>query len=62
MEKQKTIKNFDLLVELYNNWADKNVSIAQPITSAAIGNSIETELKFWETQADSALVRLPNPL
>ena len=62
MEKQKTIKNFDLLVELYNNWADKNVSIAQPITSAAIGNSIETELKFWEMQADSALVRLPNPL
>lgn len=62
MEKQKTIKNFDLLVELYNNWASENTNIAQPITSTAISDSIETERKFWEFQADSALVQLPNPL
>jgi hypothetical protein len=62
MEKQNTIKNFDLLVELYNNWADKNSSVAQPITSTAISDSIQTERKFWEFQADSALVQLPSSL
>lgn len=46
-EKSKIIKNFDQLVELYNQWAETNPDIAAPIHSDNLEEKIVKETQFW---------------
>lgn len=46
-EKKNTIKNFDQLLELYNQWADVNQDIATPIENTDLNTSISKETAFW---------------
>lgn len=57
-EKRRIIKNFDALVDLYNEWLIKNPNIASPITDYGISKQSTTESSFWNsifTQGESQL-------
>ena len=62
-EKRKTIKNFDALIEIYNQWAGDNSKIASAITARSIVEKGYSESNFWNLLADSNTVPpglLPN--
>ena len=46
-EKHQIIKNFDDLVEVYNNWVSANPGIANPIDNTIIQKQIANESNFW---------------
>jgi hypothetical protein len=46
-EKMKIVKNFDALIQVYNNWAEKNASIATPIVKENLSTQIQQENQFW---------------
>lgn len=52
-EKKQTIKNFDLLIEIYNQWADKNPDISCPADETALNDKINSEDYFWKSIVDS---------
>jgi hypothetical protein len=54
-EKKKIIKNFDSLVDVYNNWATHNLNICSPISNNDVDSEIAVESQFWK-QIDSALL------
>jgi hypothetical protein len=62
-EKRKIIKNFDHLVEIYNQWVSANADIALPMTDQTIEENIQTECQFWNSIINPSLaqsVLLPN--
>ena len=62
-EKRKTIKNFDALIEIYNQWAKNNCDIASAIDTESILEKSHRESSFWNLLADSNTARpglLPN--
>jgi len=46
-EKHQIIKNFDNLVEVYNNWVSANPGITNPIDNTIIQKQIANESNFW---------------
>jgi hypothetical protein len=48
-EKQKTIRNFDQLMEIYNNWALAHPDTASPVTGQDLVNKTHTESEFWNS-------------
>ena len=46
-EKRKIIKNFDVLIELYNKWAKDNPTVASHVTAEGLLELIQTESQFW---------------
>ena len=52
-EKRKTIKNFDALIEIYNQWAEHNSDIASVIDTESILEKSHRETNFWNLLADS---------
>jgi len=46
-EKHQIIKNFDDLVEVYNNWVSANPGLANSINNTIIQNQITNESNFW---------------
>lgn len=62
-EKSKIIKNFDQLVELYNQWTETNPDIAAPIHSDNLEEKIVKETQFWNLNTGSTetmQAQLPN--
>jgi hypothetical protein len=48
-DKQKTIRNFDQLIEIYNNWVLAHPDIASPVTDQDLVNKTHTESEFWNS-------------
>jgi hypothetical protein len=48
-EKQKTIRNFNQLIEIYNDWALDHPDIAFPVTNQDLVDKTHTESKFWNS-------------
>jgi hypothetical protein len=48
-EKQKTIRNFEQLIEIYNNWALANPETASPLSDQDLSNKTHTESEFWNS-------------
>jgi hypothetical protein len=48
-EKQKTIRNFDQLIEIYNDWALAHPDIALPVSDQDLMNKTHTESEFWNS-------------
>jgi hypothetical protein len=48
-DKQKTIRNFDQLIEIYNNWALAHSDIVSPVTDQDLVNKTHTESEFWNS-------------
>jgi hypothetical protein len=46
-DKRKIIKNFDVLVDLYNKWVINNPTTASPVTDSGLLDSMQTESQFW---------------
>ena len=64
-EKQKTIRNFDQLIEIYNNWAMDNSNTATPVTDQNLIDSGQSESEFWNSifKSDNSLQSLlPNQM
>jgi hypothetical protein len=64
-EKQKTIRNFDQLIEIYNNWAQANPETASPVTDQGLSDKTHTESEFWNSifkPSGSLPELLPNQL
>jgi hypothetical protein len=62
-EKRKTIKNFDTLIELHNQWVLDNPGITSAIDKESMLEKSHAELNFWNLLADSTdqlPVLLPN--
>lgn len=62
-EKRKIIGNFAQLIDIYNQWLDRNPHIADPVDEQALDQSVHTELSFWDQlfrPTDSQPVALPN--
>jgi hypothetical protein len=57
-EKRKTIKNFDALIEIYNQWAKNNCDIASAIDTESILEKSHRESSFWNLLEDSNTVPL----
>jgi len=55
-EKQKIIKNFDQLLEIYNRWASKHPDLYAQIESADINNNISNENRFWKNFQSTELI------
>jgi hypothetical protein len=55
-EKKKIIKNFDRLIEVYNNWSVQNSDICGPINSELVASQAEKEFNFWNNVASTALI------
>jgi hypothetical protein len=53
-EKQKTIRNFDQLIEIYNNWARANSETASPVTDQHLLEKTHTESEFWNSIFNSS--------
>jgi hypothetical protein len=51
----KIVKNFDQLLEIYNQWADSNPDISTKISTDAMSNNIQKENQFW-TGTSNALI------
>ena len=61
-DKKSVIKNFDRCLEIYNQWAAANPTIAQPLTAEDLDQHVEQENKFWrDFVADKALSGTTNP-
>jgi hypothetical protein len=54
-EKRKIITNFAQLIDLYNQWLEHNPGIAEPVDEQALGESVDTELTFWNQLFRSAV-------
>ena len=64
-EKQKTIRNFEQLIEIYNNWALANPETASPVTGQNLSEKTHTESEFWNSifnPSGSSPELLPNQL
>jgi hypothetical protein len=64
-EKQKTIRNFDQLIEIYNNWAMAHSNTASPVTDQNLIDSGQSESEFWNSifKSNSSLHNLlPNQM
>ena len=48
-EKKHTIRNFDMLIDIYNEWATKNPNIASVIDKNSMNNNIDSENSFWKS-------------
>ena len=61
-EKRKIIKNFDVLIDLYNKWAISHPTIASPVTDSGLLDLIQTESQFWNPPPDPSALQqfLPN--
>lgn len=62
-EKRKTIKNFDTLIELHNQWVVNNPGITSTIDKESMLEKSHAEFNFWNLLADSTdqqPVLLPN--
>jgi hypothetical protein len=62
-DKQKTIRNFDQLIEIYNNWANSHQDIASLVTDQDLFVKTHTESDFWNSifnSIDSLPEMLPN--
>ena len=46
-DKRKIVKNFDVLIDLYNKWAINNPTVASPVTDSGLLDSMQTESQFW---------------
>jgi hypothetical protein len=55
-EKRKTIKNFDALIEIHNQWAKNNSDIASVIDTESILEKSHCESNFWNLLADPTAV------
>ncbi len=55
-EKKKIVKNFNQLIEIFNQWAELNPDISSTVTDDGITNSIQTENQFW-TKPSSLLIK-----
>ena len=49
LEKKFMVENFDQCVDVFNAWAEKNPTIATPINSDDIANSVTKDLQNWAT-------------
>jgi hypothetical protein len=60
-EKQKTIRNFEQLIEIYNDWAQANPETASPVTDQYLLEKTHTESEFWNSIFNStgSLPELP---
>jgi hypothetical protein len=54
-EKMKIVKNFDQLLEIYNQWVDSNPEISTKISTDVMSNNIQKENQFW-TRTSNALI------
>jgi hypothetical protein len=64
-DKQKTIRNFDQLIEIYNNWAMAHSNTASPVTDQNLIDSGQSESEFWNSifKSNSSLHNsLPNQM
>jgi hypothetical protein len=64
-EKRSVIKNFDILIKLYNEWAANNPDIASLINDQDISDHITKESDFWQSifvTAQQQPAGLPNLL
>jgi hypothetical protein len=62
-DKQKTIRNFDQLIEIYNNWALTHPEMVSPVSDQDLVNKTHTESEFWNSifnPGGSLLELLPN--
>jgi len=48
-EKAKIIKNFDQLIDAYNEWSQSNLDFAAPIDHRSIEHGIKDENQFWHS-------------
>lgn len=48
-DKQKTIRNFDQLIEIYNNWVTNHQDIASPVTDQNLSKKSQAEFEFWNS-------------
>lgn len=48
-EKQRTIRNFDQLIEIYNNWALAYPESASPLSDQDLSSKVHTESEFWNS-------------
>ena len=60
-EKQKTIRNFEQLIEIYNNWALAHPDTASPFNDRDLSDKTRTESEFWNSifKSNSPLPELP---
>jgi hypothetical protein len=56
-EKRKIIKNFDTLVGIYSDWAEKNSDLAGSLNSDCINQEIQKETAFWNGSIDTTVAR-----
>jgi hypothetical protein len=49
LDKQKTIRNFDELINIYNNWVAANPDIAPTVTDQDLSVKTHTESEFWNS-------------
>jgi hypothetical protein len=64
-DKQKTIRNFNQLIEIYNNWARANPETASQVTDQALSEKNHAESEFWNSifnPRESLPELLPNQL
>lgn len=50
-EKKHIVKNFDQCVQVYNEWVENHLDIAQPVNLNELVNRAEQERKFWQPSA-----------
>lgn len=60
-EKKQIVHNFQELLKIYNDWAEQNPDIAQPITDESMQQDIKNENNWWDllTNAADAVPALP---
>jgi hypothetical protein len=57
-EKRKIIKNFDQLLETYNDWAQQNTDMYSVIDPSELSSSIVKESQFWTSTESTAMISL----
>jgi hypothetical protein len=55
-EKQKIIKNFDQLLEIYNKWASEHPEVYAQIGSVDVNDRIGNENQFWKSFQSTELI------
>lgn len=60
-DKSRIVKNFDQLLEIYNNWTVRNPGIAEPIDSDHMDQHIQKETEFWDSPVRPALAQSATP-
>lgn len=53
-DKQRIIKNFDELIQVYNRWQAQNPKFGQPMSSEIMQSQISQESDFWHSIINSA--------